>query len=93
MTDAGDRLIAGANEALEIAQGVRPAAVLHIDGWDYVPRRDLLRQTDASAALVKKARQLIELLDDMEKNHGGLIGTATYRGRDELRQELSKWPK
>ena len=36
---------------------------------------------------------LIELLDDMEKNHGGLVGTATYRGRDELRLELSKWPK
>lgn len=93
MTDAGDRLIAGATEALEIAQGVRPAAVLHIDGWDYVPRRDLLRQTDAATVLVAKARKLIELLDDMEKNHGGLVGTATYRGRDDLRQELSKWPK
>ena len=45
------------------------------------------------AALVDKARKLIELLDDMEKNHGGLVGTATYRGRDDLRQELSKWPK
>lgn len=44
-------------------------------------------------ALVAKARRLIELLDDMEKNHGGLVGTATYRGRDELRMELSKWPK
>ena len=25
--------------------------------------------------------------------HGGLVGTATYRGCDELRMELSKWPK
>lgn len=45
------------------------------------------------ATLVAKARKLIELLDDMEKYHGGLVGTATYRGRDELRMELSKWPK
>lgn len=93
MTDAGDRLIDGAAEALEIAQGVRPAAVLHIDGWDYVPRRDLLRQTDAATVLVAKAHMLVEMLDDAEVNHGGLWSGKTMRARDDLRQELSKWPK
>lgn len=41
--------------------------------------------------LVDKAGKLVALLDDMEKNHGGLVGTKTYRGRDDLRLELSRW--
>lgn len=44
-------------------------------------------------ALVAKSRALVALLDDAEVNHGSLVGTATMRGRDELRQELSKWSK
>jgi len=45
------------------------------------------------AALVAKARKLIELLDDAEVNHGGLWSGKTMRARDDLRMELSKWPK
>ena len=47
---------------------------------------------DASA-LATKAHKLVEMLDDAEVNHGGLWSGKTMRARDELRQELSKWPK
>ena len=43
--------------------------------------------------LVKKAANLVALLDDAEVNHGGLWSGRTMRARDELRQELSRWSK
>ncbi len=43
--------------------------------------------------LVAKARKLVEMLDDAEVNHGSLVGGVTLRARDELRLELSRWPK
>jgi len=46
-----------------------------------------------AAALATKAHNLVEMLDDAEVNHGGLWSGKTMRARDELRQELSKWPK
>lgn len=46
---------------------------------------------DVIAALVKRANNLVELLDDAERNHGSLVGTVTMRARDELRIELLKW--
>ncbi len=45
----------------------------------------------AIMALVDKARALVELMEDAEVNHGGLVGTKTLRARNELRLELSKW--
>jgi hypothetical protein len=41
--------------------------------------------------LLAKARALVELLDDAEVNHGGLIGGVTLRAKNELRLELSRW--
>lgn len=38
MTEAGDRLIEGAKEALAVAKGEHPAMRLHIDGWTYVQK-------------------------------------------------------
>lgn len=41
--------------------------------------------------LVDKAKALVELLDDAEVNHGGLVGGVTLRAKNDLRLELSKW--
>lgn len=43
--------------------------------------------------LVAKARQLVELMDDAERNHGSLIGGKTLTAVNELRLELSKWQR
>lgn len=42
-------------------------------------------------ALVERSKKLVQLLDDAEVNHGGLIGGVTLRAKNELRLELSKW--
>lgn len=47
----------------------------------------------ATAALAAKARQLVELMDDAERNHGSLIGGKTLTAVNELRLELSRWQK
>lgn len=43
--------------------------------------------------LTTKARTLVELMEDAERNHGSLVGSKTLRGVNELRLELSKWTK
>lgn len=43
--------------------------------------------------LIARARNLVDLLDDAERNHGSLVGVVTMRARDELRIELLKWQK
>lgn len=40
-------------------------------------------------ALILKARALVDLLDDAERNHGALIGSKTLRAVNELRLELN----
>lgn len=39
MTEAGERLLAGAREAVAIARGEQPAARIHIQGYAYVPEQ------------------------------------------------------
>jgi len=41
--------------------------------------------------LVAKANHLVELMDQAETQHGGLIGSVTLRAKNELRLELSRW--
>lgn len=41
--------------------------------------------------LIDKAKALVDLMDDAERNHGSLVGSKTLRGVNELRLELSKW--
>lgn len=43
------------------------------------------------AALVKKAKEVCDLMFDAETNHGGLIGAKTLRAVNELRLELTRW--
>ncbi len=43
--------------------------------------------------LLVKARAVAELLNQAEQNHGGLIGTDTLKAANELRVQLSRWPK
>lgn len=43
------------------------------------------------ADLRTKAKALVDLLDDAERNHGGLVGGKTFTAANELRLELSKW--
>ena len=49
------------------------------------------RQKPRVEDLVRRANKLVELMDDAESNHGGLIGGVTLRAKNELRLELSKW--
>lgn len=99
MTEAGDRLIEGAKEALAVAKGEHPAMRLHIDGWTYVPEAVLIQEVNDAKhhaglkfdMLAAKAKNLVALLDDAEVNHGGLWSGKTMRARDELRQELARW--
>lgn len=38
-----------------------------------------------------KAQALVDLLEDAEVNHGGLVGTKTLTAKNVLRMELSRW--
>ena len=62
------------------------------DGWystGYADGQSHARE--AVALLVAKAKALVDLMDDAERNHGSLVGAKTLRGVNELRLELSKW--
>lgn len=64
-----------------------PTDETKLPGWlAAVPADDLNR-------LVAKAKALVALLDDAERNHGALIGVKTLRAVGELRLELSRWAK
>ncbi len=41
--------------------------------------------------LVAKAKALVDMLDDAERNHGSLVGTKTLTAVNELRIELQRW--
>jgi hypothetical protein len=41
--------------------------------------------------LGEAAKTLVDLLEDAETNHGGLIGTKTLTAKNVLRMELSRW--
>lgn len=53
----------------------------------------LLYLAEHAQTLVAKSKALVDLLDDVERNQGGLLSVQALRGRDELRLELSKWPE
>lgn len=42
-------------------------------------------------ALKAKAQKLVDMLDDAEINHGGLISVETLTAKNELRLELARW--
>jgi hypothetical protein len=42
-------------------------------------------------ALIDKAKALVDMLDDAERNHGGLYAGKTMTASNELRLELAKW--
>lgn len=41
--------------------------------------------------LLVKAKALVDMLDDAERNHGGLYAGKTMRSANELRLELQRW--
>ncbi len=41
--------------------------------------------------LVAKSKNLVALLDEEEKYHGGLVRVETLKAKNELRLELAKW--
>jgi hypothetical protein len=43
--------------------------------------------------LVAKAKALVDMLDDAERNHGGLYAGKTMTAANELRLELARWKK
>jgi hypothetical protein len=48
-------------------------------------------QVKTAGTLVAKANKLVQLMDEAETQHGGLVGSVTLRAKNELRLELSKW--
>ena len=72
MTEAGDRLTEGMEEALAVAKGEQPAMRLRIDGWTYVPEAVLVQKVNDAKhhaglkfdMLAAKAKNLVALLDD-----------------------------
>ena len=46
---------------------------------------------EALMALLAKADELADMIEDAENNHGGLLGKKTLRCKNELRQELARW--
>lgn len=52
---------------------------------------DLTIALAAAEVLVVKAKALVDMLDDAERNHGALIGTKTLKAANELRLEIARW--
>ena len=52
MTDAGNRLIEAAKEAVEIAKGTIPAARIWHNGWPYVPQPRSIDEAIIAAAVI-----------------------------------------
>ncbi len=48
---------------------------------------------EKTAPLVTKAKNLVALLDDAERNQGGLVSVDILKSANELRLELAKWVK
>jgi hypothetical protein len=46
---------------------------------------------DEINTLVAKAKALVDMLDDAERNHGGLYAGKTMTAANELRLELARW--
>lgn len=44
-----------------------------------------------SITLADKAKNLVALLDEEEKHHGGLVRVETLKAKNELRLELARW--
>jgi hypothetical protein len=47
--------------------------------------------TEPDNLLPAKAKALVDMLDDAERNHGGLYAGKTMTAANELRLELAKW--
>jgi hypothetical protein len=81
MMDAGlDKLIEGSVSSLSLTDVRREVWKAMWDAAPVDPDR-----------LVEKANKLVELMDQAETQHGGLVGSVTLRAKNELRLELSKW--
>lgn len=52
---------------------------------------EMAEERAKTEALVAKAKALVEMLDDAERNHGGLYAGKTMRAANELRLELQRW--
>lgn len=52
---------------------------------------NILGAYEAVRDLHAKAKALVDMLDDAERNHGALIGSKTLTAANELRLELSRW--
>lgn len=46
---------------------------------------------EKTAPLAAKSKNLVALLDDAERNQGGLVSVGILRSANELRLELAKW--
>ena len=55
--------------------------------------REALRKLPAADPVEKRARKLLETLDDEAANHGGLRTTAGLRATNELRRALMSHPE
>lgn len=88
-----DSFIAGADWHLsqyndECGVGVGPynLRVLQASGAS-----NILGAHNLITGLAEKAAAIVELLDEEEKHHGGLVRVETLKAKNELRLELARW--
>lgn len=58
MTEVGEAMIAGAQEALKVARGEEPAARIHQQGHTYVPIGELNDALTENQRLMKRVREM-----------------------------------
>lgn len=59
------------------------------EGWETGYEAGLTQASDLAA----KSRALVALLDDAERNQGGLLSVDILKAGNELRLELARWAK
>lgn len=73
MSEAGERLIEGAKEALAIARGEQPAARIHVEGHAYVSQALV---DEKLASVEDKLVRAIDALKNVESGTGNLVAKA-----------------
>lgn len=78
MSEAGKRIIEGAEEALRVAKGEQPAASIWHNGFEYVPRVQTRNDAPVTAATVDDIAQLIiNYFADVAKGYADDLPTET----------------
>lgn len=65
----------------------------YLSGEEYGRKKATEELMKEMTKVLDKAQALVDMIEDAENNHGGLIGKKTLRCKNELRLELERWSK